>query len=843
MDKRLLPGRTPSSLRAALLLLLALAGLPPLAAEAQQPPRAPAAAPSGAPAAGGPGRILGTVAGPDEQPLGTVGVTLRAASDSSVVTGVLTDPAGRFRIEGLPEGSYLLHVARIGYVSRSSETIELTGAAPEVNLGTIVLQISAVAVDGVEGLADRPAVVIEADRTVYDVRSLPVAGAGTTTDVLRSIPELEVDVEDRVRTRGNQPAAIHLNGRPLPLRGDELAAFLRQLPGDQLERIEVLPNPSARHDPDGLGGIVNIVLREDVEIGLSGSVNVNASSRGRQAVGGRFNVQRGNLTLFSGASVNRMRMESESWSLRTNLITDPVTRIEQSSAMNNRGNGWNANWTAEYTVREGHVLWSNAFLFANTHGGPSSTAYAIRGEGEGDRERYDRELTRDGDMTNYNVQGGWKWIREPRREELSLDARRTTGGGDTFTRDARLFHILAGEPIDRPIELTLHDIESSNGNLSLQADYFRPVAGDGRLDVGYRAWWRDQDSRNLFEIFDTPQAEDPSTSRLTGYTFDEVFHSVYSTLALTRGPLRAQVGVRGEFATTEFRSRVVDETFEHTYRNLFPSANLSWEVRPQRILRLQFNRRISRPPAGYLDPFVPSTDPLNVFVGNPELDPATSETWTLDLSVQGNRGTLRMAPYATLSDGLWERIRTVDTEGVSTSRWENTANARQIGTNATLSLRPMGRLSGSANLGVYHEKRDGSNIRPGLENGAWMWRINGNVGVRLDDQSTVQVMASRFPMQAVLQGSASAYTFVSMSARRQIMDRRGSLSLSVSDPFNMNRFDSTVQDPTFLLESRSSNPSRMISLGFTLNLGQAPQQQSRPSSGPDGGGGETIRVP
>jgi hypothetical protein len=178
--------------------------VPPGAAGAPPPGLHPSPQARTAPAPD-PGRISGRVVDAGEEALPTVTVTLRAASDSAVVTGVLTDPRGAFRLEGLPLGEYFIHVSRVGYASRSSETIALSQASPHMELGTIVLQVSAVALDGVEAVVDRPSVVIEADRTVYDARQIPAAAAGPVTDVLRAIPELEVDVDDNVRTRG-EPA-------------------------------------------------------------------------------------------------------------------------------------------------------------------------------------------------------------------------------------------------------------------------------------------------------------------------------------------------------------------------------------------------------------------------------------------------------------------------------------------------------------------------------------------------------------------------------------------------------------------------------------------------------------
>ncbi len=786
-----------------------------------------------------PGRISGRVVDADDRPLATVAITLRSAADSSLVTGALTDASGGFRVEGLPVGRYLLHVGRIGYLSRSSEPLEITAAEPRVELGAIRLETAPVVLDGVEAQVDRPTVVVEADRTIYDARQMPVAEVGTTVDVLRAVPELEVDVNDNVRLRGNQAVAIHLNGRPTPMRGEQLATFLRQLPGDRVDRVEVMPNPSARHDPEGMGGIVNIVLREDVQIGLSGSISTHFSSRGRQALSGRFNVQRGRLTLFSGGSVNRSTMEFESWDLRRNLLMVPITSIEQTTTSENRGNGWNLDWTAELNVGEGATLWSNAWLFHSGSDVDGLTNYAIIADDDDVRERYRRENARTGSFGNYNFAGGFRKVFEPQRRELTIDGRYTGGGNESGNVGLQLFEPSGGVGPTPPPELRLNDIDANNGNLSIQTDYFTQFRG-GRLDVGYRAWRRDQDNDNLLRIFAYPVESDPASETRSSFEYEEFFHSLYGTWAVTRGRFRAQGGLRAEHSTTTFDSRVEEDRFERSYTSLFPSGNVSFEVRPGRTLRLLYARRISRPPPSYLDPFVPPTDPLNRFFGNPDLEPSYTSSYTLDLTVNTDRGTVRVAPYYRRSTNVWERIRSVDEEGVATSRWENTATSTALGTNLTLSLRPVGRLSGSTSLGVYRDTRDGTNIRPGLTGSAWFWSLGGNLGVRVSDDLTAQVFANHFPSQGMLQGRSSGFTMTQVAFRQQLFERRGSVSLGVTDPLNLNRFDSEIVDPTFTQRSRSTQPSRMVTLSFSVNLGQTPQRQSRTTQGPEGGEGATI---
>ena len=789
--------------------------------------------------AAGPGRISGVVADRDGRPLPSVAITVRLATDSSVVSGALTDDDGRFRIEGLAPGEYLLRVSLIGFRPRNSEVIAVTAEKSAIDLGTIDLELLPVELSGVEATAERSAVVIEADRTVYNTKQMPIASTGTAIDLLRALPELEVDVNDNVKLRGNQAVVIHLNGRPTPIRGEQLATFLKQLPGNRIARVEVMPNPSARHDPEGMGGIVNIVLDDDLDLGLSGSLSVNASTRNRQYFYGRLNYQKGRLTLFSGAGINTSEENGRTYDLRQNLITSPVTLIEQDGESVNELFGWNGDWTAEFKVGERATLWSNAWLYASANDANGITEYGILNEQRDIRDRYDRENVADRSFGSLNFGLGFKQIFQPQKEEFTVDLRFTNGGNDSENRFTSLFHILAGEAVDLPLELTLNEIDSGNGDKMIQADYFRPLA-TGKLEIGYRAWQRDQDNDNLLRIFETPEATDPRMEARSGYEYEEVFHSLYSTWGRTIGKFGVQGGVRAEFSTTNFASRVGGPSFERTYNTLFPSANVSYTPAPGKTLRLLYSKRISRPSAYYLDPYVPPTDPLNVSVGNPDLRPSYSQSISMDFSMMGRRGTLRVGPYYRSTTDMWERIRTVDTLGVATNRYENAVSVKAYGTNFTLSLPPTGLISGSTNVNIYRDVRDGTNISSAYRRSSWMWSLGGNLGMKIRPSLSAQVYAHYFPTQSILQGRASGYTFTSFSLRQQLWGTRGSLSLSVNDPLNLFRYTSSTRDATYIQDSRSSYQSRVMTLGFTFNFGKPPQQQSRRSTADQAG--ETIRV-
>lgn len=189
---------------------------------------------------------------------------------------------------------------------------------------------------------------------------------------------------------------------------------------------------------------------------------------------------------------------------------------------------------------------------------------------------------------------------------------------------------------------------------------------------------------------------------------------------------------------------------------------------------------------------------------------------------------------------MWERIRTVDTLGVATNRYENAVSVKAYGTNFTLSLPPTGALSGSVNVNVYRDVRDGTNISSSLRRSAWMWSLGGNLGMKVRPTLTAQAFAHYFPTQSILQGRASGYTYTSLSLRQQLWGTRGSLSLSINDPLNLFRYNSSTRDATYIQNSRSSFQSRVVTLGFTFNFGKPPEQHSRRSTSEQAG--ETIRV-
>src|SRR5687768_862274 len=197
-------------------LMAGLLALPALS-QAQTPARRPTT---------GPGVISGTVvAEPDGAPVASATVAVRRMADSVVVGGKITDREGRFRVEGLPAGRYLVEIRSVGRAPRVERDVAVSAEAPQRELGTVRLATAAVRVQGVTAQGQRSAVVVAPDRSIYSVRDMPITQGAMATDALRTIPEVEIDFEDQIRARGGTPA-IHIDGRAAPMQGETLTSFL-----------------------------------------------------------------------------------------------------------------------------------------------------------------------------------------------------------------------------------------------------------------------------------------------------------------------------------------------------------------------------------------------------------------------------------------------------------------------------------------------------------------------------------------------------------------------------------------------------------------------------------------
>jgi ferric enterobactin receptor len=264
--------------------------------------------------------IKGTVVEAETgKPVPRASVTLRIKASGVVITGAIAGPDGSFRLTGLRPGAFVLRSTYIGFAPQVQD-MSLTPAQP-VLVGTIKLNRAAVELAAVKVEDTRNTVVTEPDRTTYRARDVAPA-AGSASEVLDNVPAVQVDADGKVSLRGNENVVIQINGRPTPMRGPQLASYLKTIPANTIERVEVVPNPSAKYDPEGMAGILNIVLKQNVDLGLSSGANVAMSKPDRFFGNGNIGYQAGKISSMPPADSTATRATSGA-SMTASATTPP----------------------------------------------------------------------------------------------------------------------------------------------------------------------------------------------------------------------------------------------------------------------------------------------------------------------------------------------------------------------------------------------------------------------------------------------------------------------------------------------------------------------------------------
>ncbi len=760
--------------------------------------------------------VRGVVVSDLDEPIGLAIVELRARNDSSPLRTVTSNPAGRFQIDSVAPGVYALFIRSIGFAQ--GRTPEFTVIAGQVrDLGRIRLQMNAVQLAPIEVTVERPDVVVEADRTGYLVDALANAGGGVVTDVLREIPDVMVDIDGTIRLRGNQPA-IYINGRPAPMDGLSLNVFLEQFPADRIERIEVLDHPPARFSAEGSAGVINIVLKQGAELGLTGSVGLGAGTRNQYTGSSRITLQKGKLVLNAGLNGRWSDSRSADFTLRQNLLADPVTYLRQDARSNRASQNGGLYVDSRYNLSKHTRLAASLFGNLNGNDRDGSTETANLDEAQLPTLMYDRRARQNGHGANAEMRVGFARVWQEDRHELEIELNGSFDNNRNTTREeiAADSLYLHNELLPAWLTEKKDGGRSKGGNLGL--NYERPWDKQGSLEMGSSI--RLDDTRNdqstlLFEEPGTTVADVTddfliTRTRATGSAFLNVGRRI--------GKVGLNLGLRGEVLGDKIRlpdGGVIDRD----EANLFPTANLNWSPRPRMQVRMGFSQRVNRPGIAVLDPTNRSTDPLNRSVGNPDVKSSLSRNLTLGFNWGGKKGQLNVGPYWNRTSDGWERVTTVDTSGISTSTWQNLTARSTLGVGLNYVLPAIKGWNARFNLNMSRSTLKGSLVTQGLEEGKLRWSVGGNFSGPVVQGLLAQGTFGYEPGRDLVQGRTSGQWRADFSFRYRTMKNRTSIGISVQDPFELRKSTQILRDPSVIQTGSSRVTTRSMSINISYSFG------------------------
>ena len=768
------------------------------------------------------GLVLDAASG---EPLPLATVALYQLPDTTFVTGAAADTLGAFSIVPLRPGEYQVRVSVVGYdTERLTATVQ---PGPPVDLGEIRLAESTELLEGVAVEAERELIEQRADRTVYNVAEQPITSGDNVLETLKTLPSVEVDQDDNLSLRGGRNVAVHVNGRPVPVGGQFLAAYLKQIGADAVERIEVIPNPSARYEPDGLSGIINIVLKEDApDRGLSGGVTLGGGTRPEANLGLNLAYQRGRFDVYGSYGYFYNRFDFDGSTERDYLgSTSELLALDNVQDGERLFTSHFANTTVETTLAEGTTI-SLSGNVSLRDGGGENLQSILSVYRDGGRETLAERLS-DTDADGTNATGTLAFQRRF-NEDGTHDLRAEARASLNTNADDQLFVDALDGADDRSSFLD----ESERSESWLQVDYTRPLPGNVRLETGAKATWETIADDVRFGF-----GGDEGLAEVTrdGFDYDRSIVAGYLQAAVPFGSkFEAQAGLRVERAARSFAIDSEGATNDYDYTSLFPSAFVIYNVGPGTSVKGSYSRRINRPGTWFLSPFASPEDATVARRGNPDLRPEYTDSF--EMAFQYKFFATVTPFYRRTTDVISRRFLIEDGRTFFTS--DNFATEQSYGADLTLAGPiPKTPLRGFVSGSVFRSETDGGTVDPTIDFGVTSWSARASLQAQLREGTSVQFFGFFRGPRAIANGRASGFGFTSLGLQQKFMDDALSLSLRVQDPFATTRFEFESENDVFTEFGVRDPAQRSVAATLTWTFGKPAERRRQQQGSPQGGGG------
>ena len=763
-------------------------------------------------------RVTGVIVAPETQrPVEFAAVTLKKV-DGAVVENTVTDGQGRFTLENVSPGDYLVAYGRVGAAVRTTAAFEVDATKTRIDLGQLEPADDLVSLRRFEVTAKQESRLNSIDRKVYNVGKEIQSVAGSASDLLQNVPSVDVDIDGNVSLRGADNVLILINGRSSTLMGRSRAEVLQQLPADSIEKIEVITNPSAKYKPDGTAGIINIALKRKHDAGWSGTASFNIGNSNRYNSSLSLNTHPGPFNVFGSYSIrqdDRPRTASD-----TRTITDPVTGVVTHADKH----------TVELSRPLSHIGRlgfdyapdaNNQFGLAGSYNDRSFTRRAtdhnVVSDATGvvtsdyDRARFDPESER-----SREASATYRHTFADEGHQLNLEFKASDTKEvepDNFTNTYRV-------PIQPPSfdHVFIHNNEGSNEAI---VEYTRPLANGAKLEAGYDFTQETRDTDFLNEALDPISGlwvKDLTKSNR--FILDRRIHAFYATYARTFGLLGVLAGVRPEVTATESQLVTTGQDIANNYSRVYPSLHLSYQLTDTKEWQLNYSHRIHRPESEDLNPFPEALDPFTLRAGNPHLQPEDVHSIETGYSYRENNTSLTATAYYRYTYHAFTILTTNLGNGVLLTTQENLSVARSSGLEMTANTDLGRRVSIDFNGNVLERTIDASDLGFSSSRSSLYWQAKLGATVRLGASTQMQLNTRYASARQTPQGERSPSYVTNIGLRQDLWQKKAALVLTVSDLFNSLKEGYHVDTPGLREDIVRRRSARIIYLGITYNFGQ-----------------------
>ncbi|MCB2410182.1 outer membrane beta-barrel family protein [Hymenobacter lucidus] len=747
-------------------------------------------------------------------PYATINVLDAAAQ---LVTGGISDEAGGFRLDGIPAGPLTVEFRFMGYQTLSQPL----AAGSRLDLGPIKLQPVTTQLGEVTVTGEKPTVSLQLDKKVFEVGKDILSQGGSGHDVLNGVPSVAVSPGGGISLRGNANVTVLINGRRSGLTQSN---GLDQIPASQIERVEVITNPSARYDAAGSAGIINVILKKNKQPGLGGQVRL---------VGGLPNDTRLTPSLtFKSAKVNLFATAGLRWSdYRGRYRTDQATgladgrpaSLQQRQRENRHDDGRVLYVGADYFINDHNTI-TAAFLKNDTKdhdktwldyaylNGAGQTDSTLQRQGESWESRSYNQLELN--YTRLFAQAGRKYTVDVQYDFWNSDKSWQLATNRLYPQAQALPGIRTGSV-------------GASKDLLMQTDLVQPLGKQSTVEFGLKA-----EGRQVTSNFGAEQEQGAEWAVFRGIDnqlrYDELISSGYAQWGSKVKKLSYLLGLRAELTRITIRDEEGRYNNEKNYHRLFPTLNLGYQLGEGLTTQLNYSRRINRPTIWMLYPFNELTDLNAQYVGNPDLNPSYADVLELGLLRNWTTLTLNPSVYYQQTSGFIQTYTYRDATGTFISTPINLSRETRRGLELSVLYNPLKWLSFNTELNLYTFTQQGRYREQDFAFSSQTLTGRLSTQLKLPLKLGVQARYNVNGAQRNAQTRTSAIHFVNVAVSKNLLRDKATLVLDGSNVFDSNQTRTQTTGPDYVFNQVSSPNAARYRLSFTyrfnLQDGQAIRQ-------------------
>lgn len=822
------------------------------------------------------GTITGTIVDQKNIPVEYATIAIFDDQTKKVISGGITNQKGVFNIKQIPAGNYSVRVSFIGFTDYFSPAFALSSSNRTKNIGTVVLKESENMLDAVVVTADVTTIENRIDKKVVNVGKDLMTPGASVRDVFENLPMVDVDFDGNVSMRGSDNVRVLLDNRPTNMSVQDL---IESLPADAIDKIELITNPSAKQDPDGMAGIINIITKKGLLYGLNFSTRIGVDTRNRWNGGVNLGYYYGKVMVYANYNFRYSSNDNSGETYRGNYNTSPQNPNPYLNYQRNTGSNTmsahslragidylpNKKTSLSYSVgynpstRDNESESYSYFLPLNI---PMSDltkeiAQQIVAEHQDDLDDYfNRYRNSVGKSTSNTLRNSLTFRRDySTSENLVVDVNYEVSNSKSPSSIINRLGNSSGEENTRDHSTN----DTHNKGFTASVDYSKELRGKSKLEVGARAdmLWRDTPYFYFKDFIDHPElGTQPDMDRSNHFKYDQQIYSIYATYSRVVKNFTFMAGLRGEETIYQTRGlglknvdgNIVyikddDVVINRDYFEVYPSAAVMYKFGDSNDFALNYSRRVSRPNSYNLNPTPRFTDPLYVTIGNPYLDPSFTNSVELQYNRRLNKGYFNLSYFFRNSTDMMQRVtqreNPVDPEktepGTLYTTTINIGSQYTMGLNMYASYRLFKWWNSTLGLNYYYNQKDIPDRDDYVRSSndfSLRWRNNFNIsrsGTRI--QFGMRYSAPR----ATLQGSSSAMFTADAGISQDFMKKKLNVNIRVQDLFNSMSFRGNTYGQDFVMFNNNTMTSRVVNFGISYKFAEMKFKDKRLKGVQDGG--------